>query len=602
MNRNEILEIINSNINLLRNALGTIYHGKTYAVISCNTVENFFKTKRGAEGFIKKNKDFSYYDDYMKELVCPHKNDEMIEILESELKDIKTDKYLWYNYLKKNMHSIYAYHQGENILYEAEKAGVTEDIMIYIKETIKDIEENCSMIVLEEKPKAEEVEEEIKEENKKIDKDILRSLDNIKETVKYLQWTIKGIYIEDNCIYANVINKYNVENNEGLYAGSDFSEEPTKVMYQLLLKEFNLKEITKTEQEQPQQSDSETTQNQENENAANNTINVNVTFNQEKNGIELHFTDKPSQEIREQIKMNGFRWSKYQKIWFAKDTDERREFLKSVGFSNSENNDNSTITVSEVEKNIQEIEYTEIDINDIENYTVPKELNERENNVSMFRRGDIDHTRELQKTLKSANDNVMELINIKGCTPYIEFKAKTTLQSFKKKYSELYIKILNHRANNPSWAVTGRGGLNISRYNKKQEQLTNMYQKSSQLIDNFNYKTEQFKRQIENKQERKLKAELENNLKSIEHIPEFKRTKIKINGNAVVTNVFNISNTDYVTSVTAHQLEGYSIIKNWGCFRVYDVEGKEIYNTKTTETLDTAKKYVLYLLQQKESA
>lgn len=601
MNRNEILEIINSNINLLRNALGTIYHGKTYAVISCNTVENFFKTKRGAEGFIKKNKDFSYYDDYMKELVCPHKNDTYIEILENELKDIKTDKYLWYNYLKKNMHSIYAYHQGENILYEAEKAGVTEDIMIYIKETIKDIEENCSMIVLEEKPKAEEVEEEIKEENKKIDKDILRSLDNIKETVKYLQWTIKGIYIEDNCIYANVINKYNVKNNEGLYAGSDFSKEPTKQMYQLLLKEFNLKEITKAEQEeQTKQNDLETTQDQEEKNITDNTINVTVTFNQEKNGIELHFTDKPSKEIREQIKANGFRWSKYQKIWFAKDTEPRRKFLKSIGFSNSDNN-NESIT-SEVEKNIQDIEYPKIDINDIENYTVSKELSKRENNNSMFRRNDTDHTKELQKILKSANNDVVGLVNMEGCTPYIEYKAKTILQSFKKKYSELYIKILNHRANNPSWAVTGRSGLNIRRYNKKQEQLTNMYQKSSELIDNFNYRIEQFENQIKNKQEQELKAGLEKNLSSIEQIPEFKRTKIKINGDATAKDIFNIDNASYIADVTAHQLEGYSIIKNWGCFRVYNSEGKEIYSTKTTENLEVAKKYVLYLLQQKQSA
>lgn len=441
-----------------------------------------------------------------------------------------------------------------------------------------------------------------KENNKKIDKGILKSLGNIIEITKDLEWTIKNIYIEDNNIYAKIINKYGVEKIEGLYAGSDFSKEPTKQMYQLLLKEFNLNEEnnnTITEKEiQQQNSKEESIKDVKQEEKQ---INVSVKFNEEKNGIELHFTGKPSQEIREQIKSNGFKWSKFQKIWYAKNSEERKEFLKSIGFIKSENNNSEPITVSSVEENLKEIEYPTIDIDDIDSYKVSEELSKRENSISMFRSKDTNHTEELQKTLQSANDNVIELIKMEGCTPYIEYKAKTILQSFKKNYTNAYISVLEHRANNPSWAVTGRGGLNVRRYNKKQDQLINKMKRESELIDNFNYKIDKFKNQIRNNQKQKLKIDLEYNLNSIEQIPKFKRVKVKINGDAMTDdNIFDLTNASYTKEKTGHQLDGYTIIKNWGCFRIYNPKGAEVWHTKTNENLDVAKKYVLYLLNQEQ--
>ncbi|WP_154695074.1 hypothetical protein, partial [Clostridium botulinum] len=148
MNKNEVLKKINSSINLLGKATNSLYHNKVYVVVNC-TIENFFKTKRGAEGYIRKNKNFSYYDDYMKELVFPHENDNYVEILASELKDIKTNKELWYNYLKSNLQSIAEFNMGQNVLYDAKDAGVSKELMEYIEETIKDIEINKSMKVID---------------------------------------------------------------------------------------------------------------------------------------------------------------------------------------------------------------------------------------------------------------------------------------------------------------------------------------------------------------------------------------------------------------------------------------------------------------------
>lgn len=59
-------------------------------------------------------------------------------------------------------------------------------------------------------------------------------------------------------------------------------------------------------------------------------LNVDITLNEEKNGIELRFDGKPEAEVIEALKSNGFRWSGKQKMWFAKQTDERIQFTNSL--------------------------------------------------------------------------------------------------------------------------------------------------------------------------------------------------------------------------------------------------------------------------------
>lgn len=107
------------------------------------------------------------------------------------------------------------------------------------------------------------------------------------------------------------------------------------------------------------------------------TIECDVNFNEEKNGIELSFKEKPSQEIRDNIKSLGFRWSKFNKVWYAKNTDSIREKLKEIGLLKEDiktdiqektNNDTNT----NVNKNVacdtglkEEVAEMIIDIDDI---------------------------------------------------------------------------------------------------------------------------------------------------------------------------------------------------------------------------------------------
>lgn len=53
-------------------------------------------------------------------------------------------------------------------------------------------------------------------------------------------------------------------------------------------------------------------------------------INNDLHGIEITFTSKPAQEIRESLKASGFRWHKAKKLWYARLTDERRALAEEI--------------------------------------------------------------------------------------------------------------------------------------------------------------------------------------------------------------------------------------------------------------------------------
>jgi len=48
-----------------------------------------------------------------------------------------------------------------------------------------------------------------------------------------------------------------------------------------------------------------------------------VAYNEERDGIELTFHDKPGEAVRARMKAAGFRWSKRQGLWYARHSDVR---------------------------------------------------------------------------------------------------------------------------------------------------------------------------------------------------------------------------------------------------------------------------------------
>lgn len=63
------------------------------------------------------------------------------------------------------------------------------------------------------------------------------------------------------------------------------------------------------------------------ENADSLTVELNI--NEEKKGIELKFSGIPTEGTRQLLKDNKFRWSKYNKVWFTKQTENALLFAES---------------------------------------------------------------------------------------------------------------------------------------------------------------------------------------------------------------------------------------------------------------------------------
>lgn len=305
--------------------------------------------------------------------------------------------------------------------------------------------------------------------------------------------------------------------------------------------------------------------------------NVEVIYNTDKNGIELKFADKPSEEVRANLKANGFRWSKYNKVWYVKDTKEARDFVESY-FNSSENSSNEVVET-------QDAVYPEIDINDIDSYTVDSELSKRENDGHwVFRSKERDHQTEIQATLQAMNDEVLEVLGDTKDAKII-YNAKRWLQGYKKRYYDWYMQKLRQDANNPSWAVTGRDGRNRNKDAKYQSAYDRlMAEYVHKLKPEYENKINSIKSQIRKAKKQEEGKALFEAIQQAKPI-ELKRSKGLVNYHARSNESIFEGGT---VEATIYTYGNYSIIKTWGSWRIYK-DGIEISENKYA-TLDTARK------------
>ena len=57
---------------------------------------------------------------------------------------------------------------------------------------------------------------------------------------------------------------------------------------------------------------------------------ITVTENEEKDGVEIRFPGKPSEDVRSQLKENGFRWSRFSTAWYAKRNSKTLAFAYGI--------------------------------------------------------------------------------------------------------------------------------------------------------------------------------------------------------------------------------------------------------------------------------
>lgn len=112
MERIEVLKEINTDIYTNLRAKEYIYRGKTFVIGSYKRVETFYKTKRGAEGYIKRERKVSYYDEIsLKKCNCGEGLG-IFEIQEDEIVDLNNDFNIWYHAFKDcstNLNSNYTF-------------------------------------------------------------------------------------------------------------------------------------------------------------------------------------------------------------------------------------------------------------------------------------------------------------------------------------------------------------------------------------------------------------------------------------------------------------------------------------------------------------
>lgn len=306
-----------------------------------------------------------------------------------------------------------------------------------------------------------------------------------------------------------------------------------------------------------------------------------VAYNNELNGIELSFSDTLSDEMLSSVCANGFKWSRRKNLFYAKQSEKTIAFANSLSGNDSMRTANDTTSKPSV-INSEPVSYPTINIDDLELYIVSDDLQRRLHSSSMF---EVDYKKECVNVFQSIQSEAVKIIESTNVES-IQYQVKKYLQSFKKRYYEQYIKSLNHKANNPGWAVTGRGGLNVRRYNKMQDRYGNMISNLSEMSKEYDRKLSQFKSVIKKHEQDLNKQAVSDSVSSNTEPVQF------------ITETKDMIYVGRSQRLRTYNAGGYTIAKLWGCFRVFDDKGKEIdANLKTTSKLDDAKNYVIYLIR-----
>lgn len=384
--------------------------------------------------------------------------------------------------------------------------------------------------------------------------DVLSSYTSGKELMKH---------IENHCLYfAGERKGYhpNMEEYHNSLKAYGVSEEDQKE-YRLFLDTYNLVDVETVAEVSPSIEESN---------------GIYFKLNEEKSGVEIYFNDKPDEEIRNLLKANKFRWSNFSKCWYAKQSESTLAIAEQLSSNNMQDVSPTPVEV---------VAYPVIDIDDIESYTIDDKLQKAEHDSAwVFRKGERNHNKELQNLFQSYTDQAIELLATTENEYYI-YKIKSTLQSFKKNYHSVYVKYLSHKASNPSWTVTGRGGMNVNKYNKSMSRQDTLMLSLADMPKEFESKLMSYKLKI-----RKDKNNIVKEMVSNTEINVTFKTETK---------EFMYMNCQEKKRVYSY--DGYWICKLWGAFRIFK-DGTEIHGMKTAEKLTDAKKYVCMLVQNEVEA
>ena len=607
-NKEKLLEDLTTNLFDLSKVKANVYRGKVFIVADAyRGLEKVFKTKRGAKGYIDRISNYMYYDEAIMEMCCSGNGLSVIELSEEEIPTITYE--VLHNIALKNMYNIYVLGWGTSLIKDVEYYGASEEQVQFFTDMVREIEKTRALIKPVEVYTKEELIEEINYFNEVIEEE--RKIKNYTdEEVETLctegKWRrVKKLHKRLNEI--KLAEKKSIEAIEKKSVVEPVIEKKSDILEKNSIEQLEKNSVEALEKNSIEQLEKNSVEQLEK--------NSDIL---EKNSIEvIEIKNNISYVVNTSCITKGTRWTIKRYDNFIKcfridgkgdpvilHNEQIKLNINLLDFNRLVEDGNIIIPQTnqieeqatpkakgvEPEAVTVENKYPEIDINDIEKYTIDKSISDRENNRAFFRSSCINHTEELQEYFLSTNKVVEDIINNPLCTKKIRYNARKYLQSFKEKYYKAYKDYLIVKGNTPSWMETGRGNLNSRRYSKAHDRVDKKLLKVTDLVEKFNNKMKSFRLELKDVKEGIEKNTLLDILKNTEPV-NFKRVKKAINRTST-GNVFD--NADFETMIYTSDNNHY-IIKLWGSFRLYNGSGEAMYNTGF-ETLRDAKKYMTYLL------
>jgi hypothetical protein len=152
-----VLKVINSTPSYAKNALETLYHGKTFAAVRFNGhIDTFKKTRKGAEGYINKKQSYSYYDEMTFEMKTCGSDLEVFQINVDDIIDPISNVQIWYDYLKDTRYETWTF---ENALHSAKWMKCDDNVIEYLEKATEEMKESNGFTIIDEYEHVEIIEE-----------------------------------------------------------------------------------------------------------------------------------------------------------------------------------------------------------------------------------------------------------------------------------------------------------------------------------------------------------------------------------------------------------------------------------------------------------
>lgn len=209
----------------------------------------------------------------------------------------------------------------------------------------------------------------------------------------------------------------------------------------------------------------------------------------------------------------------------------------------------------------------------------------RENDNAFARRTPIDWNERIYKHFDGVEDNVNQVLAKFDENDSTRGKLLKSFEKYKKDYFNSYNAYITHKANNPSWAVTGRAGRSASKDAKSNDRYNKLMLSINDIEENFKKTLTKYNSIAKTNKVNKTYSDIKdyvtmNPLKGFPFKTEQKEVP-SLNGTAIKR---------------VPTLKGYFVSKDWGSYSVYSPDGKVIHSCKTTETQANAKEWLVYYL------